>query len=58
VPYTNLSLLLYKELSRSDPGIAGIELGERFTLSQEAIVDFVDGSTTVYVLGFSLGYGF
>jgi hypothetical protein len=39
---------------------AGYEfkLGERFTLSPEAVVDFVDGGTTVYVLGFSLGYGF
>ena len=35
-----------------------IELGERFTLSPEVVIDFVEGGTTVYVLGFSLGYGF
>ncbi len=34
------------------------ELGEHFTLSPEAVIDFVAGGTTVYVLGFSLGYGF
>jgi hypothetical protein len=34
------------------------ELGEQFTLSPEVVVDFVDGGTTVYVLGLSLGYGF
>lgn len=34
------------------------ELGEHFTLSPEAVVDFVEGGTTVYVLGFALGYGF
>ena len=34
------------------------EIGKHFTLSPEAIVDFVAGGTTVYVLGFSLGYGF
>ena len=34
------------------------ELGNHFTLSPEMVVDFVEGGTTVYVLGFSLGYGF
>ena len=34
------------------------ELGKHFTLSPEAVIDFVEGGTTVYVLGFSLGYGF
>lgn len=34
------------------------ELGEHFTLSPEAVIDFVEGGTTVYVLGFALGYGF
>jgi hypothetical protein len=34
------------------------ELGERFTLSPEVVVDFVAGGTTVYVLGLALGYGF
>ena len=34
------------------------EIGKHFTLSPEAIIDFVAGGTTVYVLGFSLGYGF
>ena len=34
------------------------ELGKHFTLSPEAVIDFVAGGTTVYVLGFSLGYGF
>ena len=39
---------------------AGYEfkLGEHFTLAPEAVVDFVAGGTTVYVLGFALGYGF
>lgn len=39
---------------------AGYEfkLGEHFTLAPEAVVDFVEGGTTVYVLGFALGYGF
>lgn len=39
---------------------AGYEfkLGEHFTLSPEAVIDFVEGGTTVYVLGFALGYGF
>ena len=34
------------------------ELSEHFTLSPEAVIDFVEGGTTVYVLGFALGYGF
>jgi len=34
------------------------ELGKHFTLSPEAVIDFVEGGTTVYVLGFALGYGF
>lgn len=34
------------------------ELGEHFTLAPEAAIDFVAGGTTVYVLGFALGYGF
>ena len=34
------------------------ELGKHFTLSPEAVIDFVEGGTTVYVLGLSLGYGF
>jgi hypothetical protein len=34
------------------------ELGGHFTLSPEAVIDFVEGGTTVYVLGFALGYGF
>ena len=34
------------------------EIGKHFTLSPEAVIDFVAGGTTVYVLGFSLGYGF
>jgi len=34
------------------------ELGEHFTLSPEAVIDFVEGGTNVYVLVFSLGYGF
>jgi len=34
------------------------ELGKGFTLSPEAAIDFVSGGTTVYELGFALGYGF
>ena len=34
------------------------KLGEHFTLAPEAVIDFVEGGTTVYVLGFALGYGF
>jgi len=39
---------------------AGYEfkLGKHFTLSPEAVIDFVEGGTTVYVLGFAFGYGF
>ena len=34
------------------------EIGKHFTLSPEVFVDFVEGGTTVYVLGFTFGYGF
>ena len=36
---------------------AGYEskLSEHFTLAPEAVIDFVEGGTTVYVLGFALG---
>ena len=27
-------------------------------ITAEAVIDFVEGGTTVYVLGFALGYGF
>jgi len=33
-------------------------LGERLTLTPEAVVDFIAGGTTVYVIAMSLGYGF
>jgi len=46
-----------KALFRLGAGYA-FALGERLTLSPEAVVDFIAGGTNVYVVALSLGYGF
>ena len=35
-----------------------IELAERWSLSPEFMVDFIEGGDTIYLVGLSVGYGF